>query len=132
MKNTKTTTAKGKKSMRKAFCSYYAVFMLAFVSMCIGSIIALSPNAPLSHIHAYTQLQLYAKSMYEMQILCLQSFDYARCQHQEFSPHSHYHIQSQLTPFGDSLLLLDVSAQVHNPITSMRQNVLNRHIILKR
>ena len=120
------------KPMRAAFCSYYAVFMLAFVSMCVGSIIALSPNAPLSHIHAYTQLRLYAKSMYEMQILCLRSFDYARCQHQEFRPSAHYRIQSHLTPFGDSLLLLDVSVQAQNPITSLQQNVLNRHIALKR
>ncbi|WP_394909688.1 hypothetical protein [uncultured Helicobacter sp.] len=118
--------------MREAFCSLYAVFMLAFVAMCVGFIIALSPNAPFSHIYAYTQLQLYAKSMYEMQIMCLKSFDYRHCQHQEFTPNSQYHIQSHLTPFGDSLLLLDVSAQVHNPITSMQQNVLNRHIILKR
>lgn len=118
--------------MRRAFCSFYAVFLLAFVAMCIGSIIALSPNATLAHIHAYTQLQLYAKSMYEMHILCLKSFGSAQCAHQEFTQNAQYHIQSHLTPFGDSLWLLDVSAQVQNPLTSMRQNVLNRHIVIKR
>lgn len=118
--------------MCRAFCSFYAVFLLAFVSMCIGTIIALSPNAPFSHIHAYTQLQLYTKSMYEMHILCIKSFDVARCQDIVFSPQAHYHIQGHITPFGDSVLLLDVSAQVRNPITSLQQSVIHRHILIKK
>lgn len=116
---------------KKAFSTLYGVFILAFVSMCIGFMVLYSPIASISHIHAKTQLDLYEKSLYDASLRCLRDFGFDECKDLEFLFPHNYRAKATISSY-DGVYLLDTFVGLQNPITTTQQSVINRHIVLKK
>lgn len=116
---------------KQAFSTLYGVFILAFVSMCIGFVVLYSPIASISHIHAKTQLDLYESSLYEATLRCLRDFGFDECKNLEFVFPHNYVAKATISSY-DSVYLLDTFVSLENPITTTQQSIINRHIVLKK
>ena len=119
----------GKSKVENGFVGFYAVFMLIFVVMFLEYIFILSPIAPLSHIHAKTQLEVYAKNAYDFRLVCLRDLGVGECGLLEMEFEKGYKVSVRLHAIEDSLYLLDITSSVKNPVTSNTQRVVRRHVL---
>lgn len=118
-------------SHKQGFSTLYGVFILAFVSMCVGFVVLYSPIASIAHIHAKTQLDLYEKSLYDACLRCLEDFSFDECKNVEFVFPHNYVAKATISDY-DGVYLLDTFVGLQNPITTTQQSVINRHIVLKK
>ena len=116
---------------KRAFSTLYGVFVLVFVSMCVGFVVLHSPIAPIAHIHAKTQLDLYENSLYEATLKCLDNFGFDECKNVEFVFPHNYTVKAVISDY-DGVYLLDTFVSLQNPITTTQQSIINRHIVLKK
>lgn len=120
------------KPTHKGFYMIYAVFLIVSVGIVCTFFLRHSFN--LSHsqsnIHAKIQLNLYAKSLKSMLILCIQEKDLSTCAHQEFFFESNYHFYTTLTALDSQNMLLDISGEVTHPASTNKLRITRRYILV--
>ncbi len=116
----------------RAFSTLYSVFLFIFITLTLSYLFAFSPIAPKSHIHAKTQLELYAKSMQNLATKCLQTLGLNECRLLEVQFEKGYFFTARVSPLEDSLYMLDISGFLKNPVSTNTQRITKRQILLKK
>lgn len=117
---------------KHAFSTLYSVFLFIFITLALSYLFAFSPLAPKAHIHAKTQLELYAKSMQNLALKCLQTLGLDECRLLEVQFEKSYVFTARINSLEDSLYMLDISGFVKNPVSANTQRITKRQILLKK
>ena len=82
-----TTHKRHSPKMRGGFYLVYAILFILSIGLACGFYLNQSYQRSYTHntLHAKVQLQLYARSLKNMIMLCLRERDFGSCQNQEFN-----------------------------------------------
>ena len=118
-------------SRHSGFYMLYAVLFI--VSIGLACVFYLQQHYhksfALSQVYAKTQLQLHARSVKQMALMCLRQKDIAQCDRQEFI-FSHYHFYAHLTPLNSGTILLDIHGKVTHPASNNLVRITRRYVLV--
>lgn len=117
---------------RKGFYVVYAVLFIFSIGLACTFYIQQSYHSSHTHstLHAKVQLQLYARSIKQMAILCLENKDFQACQMQEFTFPQGYHFRAILSKAYSQAFFLDIHGSVTNPASNNISRITKRYILL--
>lgn len=134
MKKSKQSSQKVSKIAykRKGFYMIYAILIIVSVGIVCTFYLRQSYHRSHTHahIHAKTQLYLYARSLKDIVILCLKEKDIPTCRTQEFSFPQDYHFRTALTSLDSHTLLLDIHGSILHPSSSNTLRITKRYVLL--
>lgn len=116
---------------RSGFYMLYAVLFIVSIGLACAFYAqqSLYSSHTFSSIHARFQLQLYARSVKEMSLLCLKQKDIAQCQNQEIH-FSSYHFRAHLTQLAEGNILLDIHGYVIHPSSNNLVRITKRYVLM--
>lgn len=126
-----TTHKRHSPKMRGGFYLVYAILFILSIGLACGFYLNQSYQRSYTHntLHAKVQLQLYARSLKNMIMLCLREREFGSCQNQEFYLPQNYHFRTALTKLDTQSILLDIHGSILHPSSSNTLRVTKRYIV---
>ncbi|TLD97242.1 hypothetical protein LS71_000310 [Helicobacter jaachi] len=117
---------------RNGFYIIYAVLFIVSMGIACAFYVRESHHRSFTHasLHAKVQLHLYARSLKEMNILCLKARDFHTCERQAFLFPNGYHFRTALTSLTANTILLDIHGNVTHPSSTNITRITKRYILI--
>lgn len=121
------------KRLRAGFYVPYAVLFMLSIALACG--VVLNAKYGISQaeaqLHAKAQLELYARSIKQSIMLCVEKKGIDVCKEQVFNLPNGYYFQSNLTAINDNITLLDIYGAITNPASTNLSRISRRYVLLR-